>query len=78
MTGSGRRLAAAISVVMLLVAAISYFVNKSHVRSRKILDFLGFAPIALPVGAIDGVDEHANLRFGGGGCAHAFFYCPPG
>jgi iron(III) transport system permease protein len=36
------------SVVMLLVAAISYFVNKSHVRSRKILDFLGFAPIALP------------------------------
>jgi iron(III) transport system permease protein len=36
------------SVVMLLVAAISYFVNKSRVRSRKILDFLGFAPIALP------------------------------
>ncbi len=36
------------SVVMLLVAAISYFVNKSRMRSRKILDFLGFAPIALP------------------------------
>jgi iron(III) transport system permease protein len=36
------------SVVMLLVAAISYFVNKSRLRSRKILDFLGFAPIALP------------------------------
>ena len=36
------------SVVMLLVAAISYFVNKSNIRSRKILDFLGFAPIALP------------------------------
>lgn len=36
------------SVVMLLVAAISYFVNKSRVRGRKILDFLGFAPIALP------------------------------
>jgi len=36
------------SVVMLLVAAISYFVNKSRIRSRKILDFLGFAPIALP------------------------------
>jgi iron(III) transport system permease protein len=33
---------------MLLVAAISYFVNKSRVRGRKILDFLGFAPIALP------------------------------
>jgi iron(III) transport system permease protein len=36
------------SVVMLLVAVISYFVNKSRVRGRKILDFLGFAPIALP------------------------------
>lgn len=36
------------SVVMLLVAAISYFVNKSQVHGRKILDFLGFAPIALP------------------------------
>jgi iron(III) transport system permease protein len=36
------------SVVMLLVAAVSYFVNKSRLRSRKILDFLGFAPIALP------------------------------
>src|SRR5262245_64948810 len=35
------------SVVMLLVAAISYFVNKSRIRSRKILDFLGFAPIVL-------------------------------
>lgn len=38
----------AASVVMLLVAAISYFVNKSRVHGRKILDFLGFAPIALP------------------------------
>lgn len=36
------------SVVMLLVAAISYFVNKTRIPSRKILDFLGFAPIALP------------------------------
>jgi iron(III) transport system permease protein len=36
------------SVVMLLVAAISYFVNKSRIRSRKILDVFGFAPIALP------------------------------
>ena len=36
------------SVVMLLVAAIRYFVNKSRIRGRKILDFLVFAPIALP------------------------------
>src|SRR5262245_65637545 len=35
------------SVVMLLVAAISYFVNKSRIRSRQILDFLGFALFAL-------------------------------
>ena len=34
--------------VMLLVAAISYFVHKTRIRGRKILDFLGFAPIALP------------------------------
>ena len=33
---------------MLLVSGISYFVQKSRVRGRKILDFLGFAPIALP------------------------------
>jgi iron(III) transport system permease protein len=36
------------SIIMLLVAAISYFVHKTHVGGRKILDFLGFAPIALP------------------------------
>ncbi|HWX77041.1 MAG TPA: iron ABC transporter permease [Candidatus Acidoferrales bacterium] len=36
------------SVVMLLVAGISYFVHKSKFPGRKILDFLGFAPIALP------------------------------
>ncbi len=36
------------SVVMLLVAAVSYFVHKTRVRGRKLLDFLGFAPIALP------------------------------
>lgn len=36
------------SVVMLLVAAISYFVHKTRIRGRKVLDFLGFAPIALP------------------------------
>jgi len=36
------------TVVMLLVAAVSYFVHKTRVRGRKLLDFLGFAPIALP------------------------------
>jgi len=36
------------SVVMLLVAGISYFVQKSRFRGRKILDFFGFAPIAVP------------------------------
>ena len=36
------------SVIMLLVAAISYFVHKTRLGGRKILDFLGFAPIALP------------------------------
>jgi len=36
------------TTVMLLVAGISYFVHKTRIRGRKILDFLGFAPIALP------------------------------
>jgi iron(III) transport system permease protein len=36
------------SIVMLLVAAISYFVHKTRLGGRKILDFLAFAPIALP------------------------------
>ena len=36
------------SVVMLLVAGISYFVHKTRLSGRKCLDFLGFAPIALP------------------------------
>jgi iron(III) transport system permease protein len=36
------------TIVMLLVSGISYFVQKSRIRGRKILDFLGFAPIALP------------------------------
>jgi iron(III) transport system permease protein len=36
------------SAVMFLVSGISYFVHKSRVRGRKLLDFLGFAPIALP------------------------------
>jgi iron(III) transport system permease protein len=36
------------SIIMLLVAAISYFVHKTQLGGRKILDFLAFAPIALP------------------------------
>jgi iron(III) transport system permease protein len=36
------------SIIMLLVAAISYFVHKTRLGGRKTLDFLGFAPIALP------------------------------
>jgi iron(III) transport system permease protein len=38
----------AASATMLLVAAISYFVHKTKLSGRKLLDFLGFAPIALP------------------------------
>ena len=36
------------TAVMLLVAAMSYFVHKTRVPGRKLLDFLGFAPIAMP------------------------------
>ena len=36
------------SIIMLLVAAISYFVHKTRLGGRKILDFLAFTPIALP------------------------------
>jgi iron(III) transport system permease protein len=36
------------TAVMLLVAAISYFVHKTRFSGRKLLDFLAFAPIALP------------------------------
>jgi iron(III) transport system permease protein len=36
------------SIIMLLVAAMSYFVHKTRLSGRKCLDFLGFAPIALP------------------------------
>jgi iron(III) transport system permease protein len=36
------------SAVILIVALIAYFVNKTQVPGRKILDFLGFAPIAIP------------------------------
>lgn len=36
------------TLVMLVVASISYFVHKTRLGGRKILDFLAFAPIALP------------------------------
>jgi iron(III) transport system permease protein len=36
------------TIIMLLVAAISYFVHKTRLGGRKVLDFLAFAPIALP------------------------------
>jgi len=38
----------AATAVILLASAICYFVHKSHIPGRKLLDFLGFAPIALP------------------------------
>jgi iron(III) transport system permease protein len=36
------------TLVMLVVASISYFVHKTRLGGRKILDFLAFTPIALP------------------------------
>ena len=36
------------TAVMLLVSAMSYFVYKTRLPGRKLLDFLGFAPIAMP------------------------------
>ena len=36
------------TAVMLLVATVSYFVNKTRIPGRKLLDFLGFVPIAVP------------------------------
>ncbi|HWO43172.1 MAG TPA: iron ABC transporter permease [Candidatus Eisenbacteria bacterium] len=36
------------TAVMLLVSAMSYFVHKTRLRARKLIDFLGFAPIAMP------------------------------
>lgn len=36
------------TVVVLLASGICYFVHKSRLPGRKLLDFLGFAPIALP------------------------------
>jgi iron(III) transport system permease protein len=36
------------TAVVLLVALISYFVQKTRMRGRRLLDVLGFAPIAIP------------------------------
>jgi len=36
------------TAVMLLVSTMSYFVHKTRLPGRKLLDFLGFAPIAMP------------------------------
>jgi iron(III) transport system permease protein len=36
------------TAVVLVVALIAYFVQKTQVRGRKLLDVLGFAPIAIP------------------------------
>jgi iron(III) transport system permease protein len=33
---------------MLLVSVMSYFVHKTRLRGRKLIDFFGFAPIAMP------------------------------
>lgn len=38
----------AATAVILLASAICYFVHKTHIPGRRLLDFLGFAPIALP------------------------------
>ena len=36
------------TAVMLLVSVMSYFVHKTRIRGRKLIDYLGFAPIAMP------------------------------
>jgi iron(III) transport system permease protein len=36
------------TVVILLVSTMSYFTNKTRVPGRRLIDFLGFAPIAVP------------------------------
>jgi iron(III) transport system permease protein len=36
------------TAVVLVVALISYFVQKTKMRGRRLLDILGFAPIAIP------------------------------
>ncbi|MGB7948626.1 MAG: iron ABC transporter permease, partial [Candidatus Binatia bacterium] len=36
------------TVVMMLVSVMSYFVHKTRMRGRKLIDFFGFAPVAMP------------------------------
>lgn len=36
------------TLVVILVAAISYYVHKTRFAGRRLLDFLGFAPIGIP------------------------------
>src|SRR5207249_11183521 len=36
------------TAVVLLVALIAYFVHKTQIKGRKVLDVLAFAPIAIP------------------------------
>jgi iron(III) transport system permease protein len=36
------------TAVMLLVSVMSYFVHKTRLRGRKLIDFFGFAPVAMP------------------------------
>jgi iron(III) transport system permease protein len=36
------------TAVMLLVSVMSYFVHKTRISGRKLIDYLGFAPIAMP------------------------------
>jgi len=36
------------TAVILIVALIAYFVHKTEIRGRRLLDFLAFAPIAIP------------------------------
>jgi len=36
------------TAVMLLVSVMSYFVQKTRMRGRKLIDFFGFAPVAMP------------------------------
>ena len=35
------------TAVILIVALIAYFVHKTQIRGRRLLDFLAFAPIAI-------------------------------
>jgi iron(III) transport system permease protein len=36
------------TAVIMIVAMIAYFVHKTQIRGRRLLDFLAFAPIAIP------------------------------